>query len=186
MAAAKLKVFTADINTWVHQDVFTLLGEPSHRFQASIRIVATTKAAAIDYIRSLPRTLVGEPRTSEMRVAGDSTTEAMVTAGLFDAPAVFVSTLNGRQVVRIDADGPVLIGKILRESGSYEFEPAGTITLKVTPAARERLARHLYVSGSPADWRPRAELGWDNRDERINRDKWVALANEMIAALEGK
>lgn len=52
--------------------------------------------------------------------------------------------------------------------------------------ARERLARHLYLEGSPANWRGTAELGWDRQDDRINRDAWLARADAILAIIIGK
>ena len=56
----------------------------------------------------------------------------------------------------------------------------------VAADARERLARHLYVGGSPADWRGTAELAWNRQDNRINRDAWLNRADELLAVISGK
>ncbi|MFY1595527.1 hypothetical protein [Micromonospora sp. WMMD737] len=153
---ARLKTYTAGINTHVHRDIFNLLEQPDHIRQARVLIVATTKAAAIAFPASIGSRWVGTPYASEVRVASGSDVDALAAAGLLDAPAVFVMPnggFPGTGVVRVDADGFVKrVGRMVRTNGVAEFEPEGTVTVRVTPAARERLAAHLHMqSTAPMD-----------------------------------
>ncbi|WP_433460661.1 hypothetical protein [Micromonospora sp. CA-248212] len=56
----------------------------------------------------------------------------------------------------------------------------------VAPDARERLARHLFLRNSPADWRDHDALRWDQRSETIDFDAVYAEADALLAVITGE
>ncbi|MEV1013818.1 hypothetical protein AB0I89_23995 [Micromonospora sp. NPDC049801] len=143
---AKLKTYAIGINTHVHSDIFAMLDQPNHIRQARVLVVAPNKAAAINYPSTLPGRWVGTPYTSEVRVASGNDVDALAVAGVLDAPAAFViphTGWPGSGVVRVDADGPKLIGHLNRANGTVQFEPVGTVTVKFSPDAVSALASLL-------------------------------------------
>lgn len=144
----KLKTYAVGINTHVHPDIFALLNQPSHIRQAKVLVVAATKAAAISYPKTIPGNWVGTPYASEVRVAAGNDVDALAVAGVLNAPAVFVTPHGGwpgSGVVRVDAEGPKLIGHLDRTTRPVVFEPAGTVTVKFSLDAVAALAALLEL-----------------------------------------
>ncbi|MFG1846817.1 hypothetical protein [Micromonospora carbonacea] len=56
----------------------------------------------------------------------------------------------------------------------------------VTPEARDRLAKHLYLRSVNADWRDHHELLWDRRSENVDFDAVYAEADALLAVITGK
>ncbi|MET8278328.1 hypothetical protein [Micromonospora sp. NPDC005174] len=156
---SKLKTYAVGINTHVHSDIFAMLDQPSHIRQARVLVVAPTKAAAISYPSTVPGRWVGTPFTSEVRVASGNDVDALAVAGVLDTPAVFViphGGWSGNGVVRVDENGPKLIGHFNRADGTVQFEPVGTVTVKFSPTAVSALAALLglvYYDDLAQSWR---------------------------------
>ncbi|MEV1013825.1 hypothetical protein AB0I89_24030 [Micromonospora sp. NPDC049801] len=61
-----------------------------------------------------------------------------------------------------------------------------TTSRLVTPDARERLARHLFLRNSPADWSDHDALRWDRRADTIDYDAVYAEADAILAVITGQ
>ncbi len=110
-----LKAYTLGNDGFVDREVIAALGQPRHVSQATVILVAASKAAAVRMCESLDRWMQ-VPRLSdqEFRVS-QSAAETFRDILVAGDPAVVVMPLIGHSgdlVVRIGADGPLRIGRV--------------------------------------------------------------------------
>lgn len=121
---AKQKAYTLGIHGFVASHIVEALGASRHHRQATVLIVARTKAEAIRTAEDVPGVPAPVISDSEFRVAGAPYVAAIVEhAG--DLPAIYVHELTpsaGAPVVRVDDAGPYRVGRLQRAASGYGYE----------------------------------------------------------------
>lgn len=85
-------------------------------------------------------------------------------------------------------ENTIPVGEMERRLTAYAGElvqAAYNDAAGITKDARERLARHLYLSSIEPDWRDHHELLWDRRAETIDFDAVYAHADGLLAVING-
>ncbi len=121
---ATLKAYTVGNNGFVNRPVLDTLGEPAHRRQARVIVVAASKAAAARTSETAGfRVNLHDP---DFRVAGGPLAESILAVAT--APAVYAMALDARAgdpVVRLDGGAGVRVGALARESSGHVLKLDG-------------------------------------------------------------
>jgi hypothetical protein len=118
-----LKTYTLGNHGFVAGTILDALGEPGHRRQARVYIVATSKreAAELAYTYGCGRISASDP---ELRVDGSPFAVAILAST--DIPRVYVAALDARPgdpVLAVDDAGPYRVGEVGRNGNARIFVP---------------------------------------------------------------
>jgi len=109
----RLKAYTLGVNGFVSRDVLDVLGEPAHRRQATVVIVAGSKLSACDLANAVG--IRASHRDPETRMVNGWLIADQLRDFAGDTPGVFVMPLNhaeGDPVVEVHRDGVRVVGTI--------------------------------------------------------------------------
>jgi hypothetical protein len=115
---AVLKAYTVGNNGFVCRAVLDTLGEPAHRRQARVILVAASKAAAVRLGETVGFRV--SPNDVDFRVAGGPLADSILAAT--PGPAVYAMALDARSgdpVVRLNGGAGILVGALAREGSGY-------------------------------------------------------------------
>lgn len=109
----RLKAYTLGVNGFVARHVLAALGEPEHRRQVTVVIVAGSKLSACDLANAVG--VRANHRDSETRMVNGWLIGDQLRDFAGDTPGVFVLPLNhaeGDTVVEVHSDGVRVVGTI--------------------------------------------------------------------------